>query len=134
MNFKLTIEAPELVGAINNLAEALGSSGLPLPATAPATASKPAAVKQDKPVEEPAVKVDKPAEEPTPIEKANETKTETAAISLDVVRGKLVDFAKGGKPNQEKTKAALAELGVVKLTDVDPADYETLLEKVGLTV
>lgn len=130
MNITITIDAPELVGAINNLAAALGNTDLPLPTEVP--------VKTDKPVTK---KVETPAKAEEPVEKAEEpvqeeepTKKEEPSISLEVVRGKLSTFTAEGKANQVKVKEALTALGVKKLTDVDPADYEQLLEQVGLTV
>ncbi|PIC72400.1 hypothetical protein [Sporosarcina sp. P17b] len=136
MNITITIDAPELVGAINNLATALGNTGLPLPTEAPVNTDKPATEK----VETPA-KVEEPVKETTLVEKAEEpvqeeapTKKEEPGISLEVVRGKLSTFTAEGKANQVLVKEALTALGVKKLTDVDPADYENLLETVGLTV
>lgn len=136
MNITITIDAPELVGAINNLATAFGNTGLPLPTEAPVKADKPTTKKVETPV-----KAEEPAEEVAPVEKAEEpvqegtpTKKEEPSISLEVVRGKLSTFTAEGKVNQVKVKDALTALGVKKLTDVDPADYENLLETVGLTV
>lgn len=137
MNITITIDAPELVGAINNLATALGITALPLPTVAPVKADKPVTkktepVKEAAPVEEPAEEEPKqevaaPVKEEAPVEAAKEP-----TLSLEVVRGKLSEFTAQGKPNQVKVKEALTALGVKKLTDVDPADYEQLLETVGL--
>lgn len=136
MNITLTIDAPELANALNNLAIAMGATGNPLPASAPTTQKedKPAAPKQDKP------KTETKKPEPTPEPEATNEKpaaepeaTEAPGITLEAVRGKLAEFSAGGKANQMKVKEALTELGVKKLTDVDPADYANLLEAVGLS-
>lgn len=136
MNITITIDAPELVGAINNLATALGNTGLPLPTEVPVKADKPVTKKVETPAE-----AEEPVQEVAPVEKAEETvqeealtKKEEPSISLEVVRGKLSAFTAEGKTNQVKVKDALTALGVKKLTDVDPADYEQLLEQVGLEV
>lgn len=172
MNITITIDAPELVGAINNLAAALGNTGLPLPTGLPAKADKPVTkkvetpAKAEEPVQEVAdsdryyrhdgtgdvleVKKGESVEFLTSdvfdeISKAQYLKElaqeeeeapakEEPSISLEVVRGKLSTFTAEGKANQVKVKEALTALGVKKLTDVDPADYEQLLEQVGLTV
>lgn len=148
MNLKITIDAPELAGAIESLAAALSSMNNPLPLTAPATAKQEetkAAVKpkqdkpkQDKPKEEAPVKEDKkpePAkEEPKAEPEPEKDEKEEQLISLEVVRKKLADFSAGSKDNQVAVMDALSRFGVKKLTDVEPSDYKELLELVGLSV
>lgn len=153
MNLKITIEAPELAGAIESLAAALNGVSFPLPATIPTqgknetkATDKP---KQDKPKAE-TKKQDAPAKEetkqdpvkeepkqetkPEPTPEPEEDEKEEQLISLEVVRGKLADFSAGGKDNQRQVVDALSRFGVKKLTDVEPSDYKELLELVGLTV
>ncbi|MFD1203559.1 hypothetical protein ACFQ38_00210 [Sporosarcina contaminans] len=156
MNLKITIDAPELAGAIESLAAALSSMNNPLPLTTPATAKQEETKeidksKQDKPKAE-TKKQDAPAKEetkqdpvkeapkqrtksePTPTPEAEGDEKAEQLISLEVVRGKLADFSAGGKENQKQVVDALSRFGVKKLTDVNPADYKKLLELVGLSV
>lgn len=154
MNIKITIDAPELAGALESLAAAIGGMNNPLPLTAPVpeaaptkkeepkAADKPKAdkPKQDKPKEETPAKEEKKSEpvkeEPKKEEVKEEPKAakEEQAISLELVRGKLAEFSAGGKEKQQDVMDALSRFGVKKLTDVDPSDYKELLELVGLTV
>lgn len=136
MNITLTIDAPELASAINNLAIAMGATGNPLPAIAPTTQKedKPTATKPEPEKEETKKTEPIPEPEATNEKPASESEaTEAPRITLEAVRGKLADFSAGGKANQVKVKEALTELGVKKLTDVAPADYAKLLEAVGLS-
>ena len=51
------------------------------------------------------------------------------ALTLEAVRATLAAASQAGKA--AGVKAALASLGAAKLTDVSPANYSALLEKVG---
>lgn len=51
------------------------------------------------------------------------------ALTLEAVRATLAAASQAGKA--AGVKAALASLGAVKLTDVSPANYSALLDKVG---
>lgn len=160
MNITLTIEAPELVGAIESLALALGGTGLTLPVTAPKVetsdekatkpekdadvnkaakeaadkekAKKAAALKAKKEADEKAAQLAAEKAELAAKEEA-EAEPEVQTISLDVVRGKLAALAAEGKPQQEKIQKALTSLKAKKLTDVDAKDYAKLLELCGVS-
>lgn len=158
MNITLTIEAPELVGALEGLALALSGAGMALPVAIPAditsedvavsnakaekeaadkvkaekaTALKVAADKAKKEADEKAAQL--AAKEATVYEDAKEDKPEAQTISLDVVRGKLAELAAQGKPQQGLIQDAINRFGVKKLTDVDATDYVELLELCGVT-
>ncbi|WJY27422.1 hypothetical protein [Sporosarcina trichiuri] len=143
MNFTLTIDAPELAQAINNLANALEVNPLPtsLPAAettkkAPAAAKKPAAVtKKEEPKPDPVPETKLETPEPVKEEPKKEATAtaEAPGMTLETVRTKLAAFASADKANQVKVKDALQSLGVKKLTDVNPADYGTLLDAIGLS-
>lgn len=143
MNIKITIDAPELAGAIESLAAALNTMSFPLTATAPTADVKQEDTKvidkpeQDKPKQE-TKNQDAPAQEnkkADPVkEEPKEDSKEEQLISLEVVRGKLADFSAKGRENQVKVMDALSRFGVKKLTEVEPSDYKELLELVGLSV
>ena len=78
---------------------------------------------------------EKPAtiEEPTTIEeettdiRADPKDVKEEAIKLEDVRAVLADISRAGKVAE--MKALLAEYGVTKLSDVDPANYSALLSE-----
>ena len=118
MNITVTIQAPELVKAINALAQSF--SGM-----------------QNIGVQAPNISVEKGAsdsnEEPVKETKA-ETKTETKAeapkedkptISLETVRAKLAALSQQGK--QAQVKELLTQFGAKKLTAVPEEKYGELL-------
>lgn len=129
MNITIEIKAPELVSAIEKLAQSLGQAptvGVVVDGKEVAekvTPDKKADPKKETPVKEEPKKETKPKKE----EKAPE-------ISLEVVRTKLSQFASENKENQLAVKDALSRFGVKKLTDVEPSDYKELLELVGVSV
>ena len=72
-------------------------------------------------------------EEPTTIEeettdiKAEPKDVREEAIKLEDVRAVLADISRAGKTSE--MKALLAEYGVTKLSDIEPANYPALLSE-----
>lgn len=64
-----------------------------------------------------------------PLEPAAPAAAPAPALTLEAVRATLAAASQAGKA--AGVKAALASLGAAKLTDVSPANYSALLEKVG---
>ncbi|RKD26708.1 hypothetical protein BEP19_16010 [Ammoniphilus oxalaticus] len=146
MQIKISIDAPELAEAINNLALAICSAGNvvlfdyekedtkveeqpKVETPQPKEEAEPALAKEEKKAEP--IKEESNAAPAKEVEKAAEK--EEPKITLEVVRGKLTDFMRDAKEHQEKVQGAIKDLGVSKLTEVDPKDYQKLLEAVGLS-
>jgi hypothetical protein len=55
------------------------------------------------------------------------TAPEQVKVTLEFVRGKLADLSRAGKADQ--VEALLGEMGVDRLTSLDPARYTELLNK-----
>ena len=113
---QITIQAPELVEAMNKLTAALMNGQV-----------QPAQVEELKEQLEDEAEVkaeaDKPKKEPKP-KKAEPEKKE---ITIEDVRGKLALLAQQGKQNE--VKALIASYGVGKLTEIDKSQFEDLLLK-----
>jgi len=125
MNITIEIKAPELAKAIEVLAAALSGSGLTN--VAPVQA---AATKEEKQQEKPKAEKQQPKKEEAPQpDPQPEEKTETANISLEVVRTKLAELSQNGK--QKEVKALITSFGVKKLTDIPKEQYAEVLEKAG---
>jgi hypothetical protein len=131
MNFTVTVEAPELVGALNKLAEALGNSN-PLSGVSIGTESK--VFTAGKKIEEPKPKVEEPPVEEPPFAPIEEPPAEEEApeelvstISLDVLTTKTREFIQANPANRTKLKSFLDEKQVKKITELAPADYEAAL-------
>lgn len=138
MNVTLTIEAPELVGALNNLAKAFGNN--PLAGVAINTDSK--VFTADKKIEEPKAeekpaakeKVETPKQEtkqpdpePTP-DLEPEKEENTSSITLDMITTKTREFIQADKANRVKLKEFLEEKGAPKVSELQPADYQAALD------
>ncbi len=121
MNITIKIDAPELVGAINNLAKAFGSSSIQIPSN-----SQPVIEDQkvtDKPKEQPKpepVKEDKPAETET-------KKEDNPEITAEDVRPVLAEVSKAGL--KDKLRDLFYHFGASKFSEVDKKDYPKLLEE-----
>lgn len=109
ININLAITSPDLHDALLALAEAINrhSGAVSAPEAVPAPAEKPAEVKQMK-AKDPETAAAPPVE------------PETVQITLEAVRKTAME-----KSRKDKTavKAAIAEVGAAKVTDVDPAKY-----------
>ena len=108
ININLTITSPDLHDAFLALADAINrsSGAVPTPEVAPAPDVKPT-------VEKPKAKDPEPAA-PMPPE------PEAVQITLEDVRKTAMEKSKKDKA---AVKAAIAEVGASKVTDVDPAKY-----------
>lgn len=115
MEIKLTVDAPGLVDAINNLAAAVAGSGS-APA-APATEGKKAEPAKGKKAE-PAK-----AEEPKAEEKAEPKYT------LEEVRAKLKDYA--AIEGKDAAIKILKDNGAASISELDEAAYEKVVAACG---
>lgn len=147
MNITLTIEAPELVGALNNLANAFGNANplegvqinkpleTQVPEEAPAPKKetpKPEKKAQAKPKAEPKPEpTPEPEPEPETVEPEPEPTEEpesTPSISLDTLTTKTRKFVQGNPENRKKLKGFLEEMGVPKISELPPAEYAAAIE------
>ena len=147
MNITLTIQAPELVGALNNLANAFGNN--PLAGVAMNTDSKvftaekkvedkkPAKQSKPKPKAEEQVPEEEsapfaPVEEPPVEEEPEDPQDEPeSSISLDVVTTKTREFIQSNPAHRAKLKAFLDKKGAKKVTDLPPSTYYEFLDFIG---
>ena len=106
----ITIQAPELVEAMNRLAEALNTGQI-----------------QPVQVETVIEKLEAQSEKPVQAKKETKSKTETTQITLEDVRVRLAQLSQGGK--QAEVKNLIAATGATKLTEVPPDKYAQLLEQ-----
>ncbi len=125
MNINISITAPELIEAMNRLADALQAGQV-----------KPAAVEEviekleteaTKPSKPSKPKADKPAPEPV-----QEVKEEPAAepvadvnITLDDIRIKLGNLSQAGK--QDEVKKLIAAFGATRLSEISTDKYADLM-------
>lgn len=139
MNVNVTIVAPELVGALNNLANAFGNN--PLAGVAINTDSK--VFTADKKIEEPKAEKAEPAakekvgtpkqetkqpdSEPTP-DPEPEKEEKTSGITLDMITTKTREFIQANPANRVKLKEFLEEKGAPKVSELQPADYQAALD------
>ncbi len=132
MDIKVTIEAPELVAALEKLAGSLNSHQVHAdPEAIGEAAVKPAA--SEKPKEEKKAKADKPAkEEPKKEEPARQEDppaekeaADTPKISKEVVRAKLAALTQEGK--QAEVKELFAQFDAKKLSEIPEEKYQELL-------
>ncbi|MDY7044063.1 hypothetical protein RVS70_07565 [Virgibacillus sp. M23] len=122
MKVEVNINAPELVGALNNLANALGS--------APVVESKP--VKQkDKSDSKKETKKETPKEEkkskkedPKP---EKEEKQEAEVPAIEDIRAKTAEVSKSGK--KAEIKELLSELGVNAISKIPEEKRAEYLER-----
>lgn len=135
MNMNITIVAPELANALNNLAFALETRNLlkdtpnpldgvnkPLETSVPKEEKKETA-KEEKP------KAETPKEEPKQEEKPEPVKAETTSgITLDVITTKTREFIQADKANRVKLKEFLDSKGAPKVSELDPADFQAALD------
>jgi hypothetical protein len=119
--FNITIQAPELVEAMNRLTAAL-MNGQIQPAQVEELKDKLEAEAEVKAVEAPPAEPMKPKKAPKAEAKPAET-----VITLEDVRAKLATLAQAGKQNE--VKELLASFGATKLTEVDPASFADLIAK-----
>lgn len=122
MDIKLTVEAPGLVEALNNLANAMGHTETPVKAVE----DKPKEEKKQKPKEEkkqepkvekePEVKEDPPAEEKP-----------TSQYTKELVTTKTREFI-GSAGNRDKLKAFLDEKGVKRVSELPEEHYEAIIK------
>jgi hypothetical protein len=116
-NIQITINAPELVQAMQALTLAL-QTGAVKPAQVESVIEKLEA-EAEKPVDKPS----KPNAKPKP--KAEEAPTAT----LEDVRKMLSTLSQSGK--QSEVRQLIALYGATKLTEIDPANYQDLIDKAG---
>lgn len=130
MNITVKIEAPELAGAINNLAAALsGNRQAVTVIEPPKTVVKDVAPiiessKKEEPKQEEAKEPDTKVQPESETDSSNEEETPT--ISLEVVRSKLAVLSQAGK--QKEVKALITSFGVKKLTEIPEEKYPEVLE------
>jgi hypothetical protein len=120
-NINITIQAPELVEAMNRLTAAL-MNGQIQPAQVEELKDKLEAEAEVKAVEAPPAEPMKPKKVPKAEAKPAET-----VITLEDVRAKLATLAQAGKQNE--VKELIASFGATKLTKVDPASFADLIAK-----
>jgi len=132
MNITVNIDAPELVGAINNLAAALGNNN-PLAGVTQSEVSKPLETVAPK-EEKPKAKKEKPIEpetvepEPTPEpEPVKEEPKKTSGITLDVITTKTREYIQADPKNKAKLKVFLAEKEVGRVSELPESEYEATL-------
>lgn len=144
MNITLTIEAPELVGALNNLANAFGNANplegvqinkpleTQVPEETPAPKKETPKPEKKAPAKPKAEPKPEPAPEPEPetVELEPEPEPEpkeepesTPSISLDTLTTKTRKFVQGNPENRKKLKGFLEEMGVPKISELPPAEY-----------
>lgn len=70
------------------------------------------------------------ADDETPADEPSDAPA--AAYTLEKVRQMVADYSTGSPAATTEVKEAFADLNVRKLSEVDPADYEELLGKLGL--
>ena len=128
MEIKITLDAPELAKAINNLAESLSAIKTPVaPETKvvtkkeKTTETKSSTPTHDKPVEEKQPETDK---EPDPI-LADDT-TETVTYTPEQVRAKLRSLADNGKTTE--MKQIISSFGASKLSDITANKYPEVMK------
>lgn len=127
MEIKVLINAPEIVEALNNLANAISSKGL-LPQTPeapkkPRTAAKPVEVVKES---EPEI-IEEQQEISIPETKPEIKQPEAPIYTLDQVRAKLAGLSQKGKAAE--VKALIMTCGADKLTDIPVEKYSDLMEK-----
>lgn len=138
MNITVTIEAPELVGALNNLASAFGNNPLagvtqsdivkPLETAAPKE-EKPKAKKDTKKPEPETVEPESTPEpeKNEPVKEEPKEENNTSGITLEVLTSNTRAFVQGNPANRKKLKDFLEEKGVPKVSELDPADYQAAI-------
>jgi hypothetical protein len=125
---KITLEAPELSTAINNLASAMGNHILTIPAV-----ESPKTKKSSNKSAEPSKETVKPEEAPIAAEEISaaveETPIaeETVIYTLEQVREKLAALSKDGK--QAKVKTLIEKHGAAKLSELKPETYAALMKE-----
>lgn len=115
MKVEVNINAPEVVSALNNLANALGS--------APVVESKPIKQKDKSDSKEESHKEDK-KEDPKP---AREEKQETEVPAIEDIRAKTAEVSKSGK--KAEIKELLSELGVNAISKIPEEKRAEYLER-----
>ena len=123
--FNITIQAPELVEAMNRLTAAL-MNGQIQPAQVEELKDK---LEAEAELQAEVKAVEAPPAEPVKPKKAPkaEAKPAETVITLEDVRAKLATLAQAGKQNE--VKELIASFGATKLTEVDPAGYADLIAK-----
>ena len=120
-NITITISAPELVEAMNRLADAL-QAGQVKPAQVEQVVeklqeeAKPRKPKADKPA---------PAPEPEPVTEVTATDVTATNITLDDIRIKLGNLSQAGK--QAEVKKLIASYGATKLSEINTEKYADLM-------
>jgi hypothetical protein len=114
-NIQITISAPELVQAMQALTLAL-QSGTVKPAQVESVIEKLEA-EAEKPVDKPSKPNAKPKKEEAP------------TATLEDVRKMLSTLSQSGK--QSEVRQLIALYGATKLTEIDPANYQDLIDKAG---
>lgn len=136
INLNVTLNAPELSAAINNLAGAM-LNGAPLQVAA--ESDKPVRTRSNKKNETAAADKQEPVSDPNPVksESAPEKKVEEKAaagapapeekITLENVRLKMRDLAKAG--HKEAMQDLIKSFGVDKLSEITEDHYAELMAK-----
>lgn len=97
-----------------------------LPEKVVAAPVKETAKKKDKPIKEEASQEETEPQKEAAVE---ETPAEEVTYTLEDVRAKLGALQKAGR--REDVKKLLQSVGAEKLPEVDPKDYNTLMQKAG---
>jgi hypothetical protein len=118
-NITITIQAPELVEAMQALTVAL-QLGAVKPAEVEATIEKLEAEAKPK-----KAKADKQSPAPEPVTEVPETNVTVTNITLDDVRTALGNLAQAGK--QAEVKTLIASFGATKLSEIPNEKYADLL-------
>ncbi|WP_422122902.1 hypothetical protein DHX103_14310 [Planococcus sp. X10-3] len=138
MNITVTVEAPELVGALNNLASAFGNN--PLAGVTQSDIVKPLETKEEKPKakkeenakqvgpeKEPEATPEKEPVKEEPVKEEPKEEKNTSGITLEVLTSNTRAFVQGNPANRKKLKGFLEEKGVPKVSELDPADYQAAI-------
>lgn len=141
MNINVNIVAPELVGALNNLAAAFGNNN-PLAGVSQSEIVKPLETsvpkeekpktkkeKQPEPKEVPDADLpSNPKPEATPEPEPVEEEKNTSGITLDMITTKTREFIQRNASNRKGLKAFLDRKGAAKVSELPESEYEELLE------
>lgn len=121
MNIKIEIQAPELVKAINALAEALNKQDQTMRTYMVQTTSSKEQEPSTTPVQNAAQSDSEPLEVQTP--------PTVSELKMDVValRKAVTDGIKDGKFTNADVRTKLGEFNVTKLTDLSADQYEAFL-------
>jgi hypothetical protein len=129
INVTLTVNAPDLVGAINNLAVSMaGTAAIEQPKARNSRKNHANEKPADASEETAAIKEPETAKgEPAKTEPEAPAAADTPKFTLEQVRNKLADLARSGK--KAGVQEIIHSLGAKKLTDIPEEKYAEVMEK-----